>query len=81
MLGCSGWSGSPESRGCQTNVIGPAGSLGCAWGFTPDEALANAQLIAAANPKAILELLDKLDAVTKERDRLRGMINIIPARP
>ena len=35
---------------------------------------ANARLIAAANPAAISELLDRLEAAEKERDALRAKI-------
>lgn len=38
------------------------------------ELAANARLIAAANPAAITELLDRLEAAEKERDALRAKI-------
>ena len=47
--------------------IGPDGS-------TYEEKKANARLIAAANPAAISELLDRLEAAEKERDALRAKI-------
>ena len=40
--------------------------------FDNDETIANASLIAAANPAAINELLDRLEAAEKERDALRA---------
>lgn len=42
-------------------------------GYGPQQE-ANARLIAAANPAALSELLDRLEAAEKERDALRAKI-------
>ena len=42
-------------------------------GYGPQQE-ANARLIAAANPTAISELLDRLEAAEKERDALRSVL-------
>lgn len=42
--------------------------------FGSDETVANARLISAANPAAISELLDRLEASEKERDALRAAV-------
>lgn len=41
---------------------------------------ANAAFIAAANPAAISELLDRLEAAEKERDKLRAELNALQAQ-
>ena len=43
--------------------------------FGSDETVANARLIAAANPSAISELLDRLEATEEERDGLHHCFN------
>ena len=54
-------------------------ALAGAWGVTgakpSEEGAANAAFIAAANPAAINELLDRLEAAEKERDDLRAKID------
>ena len=56
-------------------------ALAGAWGVTgakpSEEGAANAAFIAAANPAAINELLDRLEATEKERDALRARIEAL----
>jgi len=62
-LGASGIH-SYDARGRQTNIVAPAGALGCAWGETEDEATANATLIAAA--PALYEALKHAVAIIRK---------------
>ena len=48
-------------------------------GYGPQQE-ANARLLAAANPAAITELLDRLEAAEKERDTLRAKIEEMKKR-